>query len=198
MSAQKFQVHDIAGTMQVYVRLSERLGLSDHLLVLNVMLSKIATNLKVYGSCDEVITLTLGLFQVQSPACSRFTNQLFCVVSLRHLSEAVGALQDLAAGYMSGKLLLKLEATAFILQHHTAEHFAFLDDPANSRSRTSFYCTLARLLFMEDTPAKFKSFVAPLQQVPHCTCLTPCHHVTLLSASIDSSRLTHAQYNQGA
>lgn len=51
--------------LQVYVRLSERLGLSDHLMVLNVMLSKIATNLKVYGSCDEVITLTLGLFQVQ-------------------------------------------------------------------------------------------------------------------------------------
>jgi len=52
--------------MQVYVRLSERLGLSDHLLVLNVMLRKIATNMKVYGSCDEVITLTLALFQVTS------------------------------------------------------------------------------------------------------------------------------------
>jgi exportin-7 len=90
----------------------------------------------------------------------------FCEwLSSKCLIEA-NLLQDLAAGYMSGKLLLKLDATAFILQHHTAEHFAFLDDPANSRSRTSFYCTLARLLFMEDTPAKFKSFVAPLQQVP--------------------------------
>lgn len=78
-------------------------------------------------------------------------------------------LQDLAAGYMSGKLLLKLEATAYILQHHTAEHFAFLDDPANSRNRTTFHSTLARLLFMEETAtaAKFKSFVAPLQQVLH-------------------------------
>ncbi len=55
------------GALQVYVRLSERLGLSDHLMVLNVMLSKIATNLKVYGSCDEVITLTLNLFQVGDP-----------------------------------------------------------------------------------------------------------------------------------
>ncbi len=54
--------------VQVYTRLAERLGLSDHLLVLNVMLSKIATNLKVYGSCDEVITLTLNLFQVQHPS----------------------------------------------------------------------------------------------------------------------------------
>ena len=49
---------------QVYTRLSERLGLSDHLLVLNVMLAKIATNLKVYGACDDVITPTLALFQV--------------------------------------------------------------------------------------------------------------------------------------
>ena len=49
---------------QVYTRLNERLGLNDHLLVLNVMLSKIATNLKVYGACDDVITATLALFQV--------------------------------------------------------------------------------------------------------------------------------------
>ncbi len=72
--------------------------------------------------------------------------------------------QDLAAGYTSGKLLLKLDFTSYILQHHTAEHFAFLDDPANSRSRTTFYFTLARLLFVEDTAAKFKAFVAPIQQ----------------------------------
>jgi hypothetical protein len=77
--------------------------------------------------------------------------------------------QDLAAGYMSGKLLLKLDATAFVLQHHTPEHFAFLDEPGNSRARTAFYATLARLLFMEDTPAKFKSFVAPLQQARTAT-----------------------------
>ena len=52
---------------QVYTRLNERLGLNDHLLVLNVMLSKIATNLKVYGACDDVITATLALFQVPCP-----------------------------------------------------------------------------------------------------------------------------------
>ncbi|KAK9818400.1 hypothetical protein WJX72_012091 [[Myrmecia] bisecta] len=120
---------------KVYTRLSERLGLNDHLMVLNVMLGKIATNLKVFGGCEDVIQLTLTLFQ------------------------------DLAAGYMSGKLLLKLDAIAYILLNHTSEHFAFLDDPANTRNRTTFYYTLARLLFMEDTPSKFKSFVAPLQQV---------------------------------
>ncbi len=88
------------------------------------------------------------------------------------------ARQDLAGGYMSGKLLLKLDAVAFILGHHTAEHFAFLADPANSRARTAFYATLARLLFMEDTPLRFKAFVAPLQQArPRALCLVAHYFV---------------------
>mmetsp|Transcript_25560 Transcript_25560/g.71479 ORF Transcript_25560/g.71479 Transcript_25560/m.71479 type:complete len:1067 (+) Transcript_25560:187-3387(+) len=120
---------------KVYTRLNERLGLNDHLMVLNVILGKIATNLRVYGAAEDVIHLTLTLFQ------------------------------DLASGYMSGKLLLKLEATGYVLTHHTREHFAFLDDPSNSRNRTTFYYTLSRLLFMEDTPSKFKAFMDPLNKV---------------------------------
>lgn len=80
------------------------------------------------------------------------------------------AMQDLASGYMSGKLMQKLEAVSFMLNHHTSDHFAFLKE--HTRNRTVFYHTLARLLFMDDTPAKFKQFVAPLQQVsglgPRC------------------------------
>lgn len=72
-------------------------------------------------------------------------------------------MQDLASGYMSGKLLQKLEAVHFMLQHHTSEHFGFLEE--HTHNRTIFYHTLSRLLFMEDTPSNFKSFVAPLQQV---------------------------------
>lgn len=44
-------------------------------------------------------------------------------------------LQDLASGYMSGKLLMKLDSIGFLLAHHTADHFSFLDNPANSRNR---------------------------------------------------------------
>lgn len=65
---------------------------------------------------------------------------------------------------MSGKLMLKLDAISYILTNHTAEYFTFLENPANARARTVFYHTLARLLFMEDSPAKFKAFVAPLHQ----------------------------------
>lgn len=64
---------------------------------------------------------------------------------------------------MSGKLLQKLEAVHFMLQHHTSDDFGFLEEHA--RNRTIFYHTLSKLLFMEDAPSNFKSFVAPLQQV---------------------------------
>ena len=83
-------------------------------------------------------------------------------------------LQDLATGYMSGKLLQKLDMVAYILTHHTSESFAFLDDPANARNRTAFYNILARLLFMDESPSKFKSFVAPLQQVSRRCCWEAC------------------------
>ncbi len=73
--------------------------------------------------------------------------------------------QDLAAGYMSGKSLLKLEAVGYILTNHSPEHFPFLTNPVNSRNRTTFYFTLSKLLFMDDTPQQFKAFVGPLQQV---------------------------------
>lgn len=86
-------------------------------------------------------------------------------VSRRRELKAALPVQELAVGYMSGKLLLKLDAISYILQHHASENFAFLEDPANSRNRSTFYYILARLLFMEDTPSKFKAFVAPLQQV---------------------------------
>ncbi|KFM22754.1 Exportin-7 [Auxenochlorella protothecoides] len=120
---------------KVYVRLGESVGLADHAAVMNVILAKMASNLKVYCGAEEVISATLELFK------------------------------DLASGYMSGKLLIKLEAISYLLTHHTAEYFPFLAGQANLRARTTFYSTLARLLFMDDTPDRFKAFVAPMQQV---------------------------------
>jgi exportin-7 len=73
--------------------------------------------------------------------------------------------QDLASGFMTSKLLLRLDAVSFVLLHHTSEYYSFLELPGNARSRTTFYSTLARLLFLEDTVGRFKAFVMPLQQV---------------------------------
>ena len=90
--------------------------------------------------------------------------------------------QDLASGYMSGKLLQKLESVHFMLANHTSDHFGFLKE--HSRNRTTFHYTLARLLFMEDTTANFKSFVAPLQQVSTAPamCEASCQAVPLITA----------------
>eukprot|EP00204_Picochlorum_oklahomense_P000244 CAMPEP_0118799344 /NCGR_PEP_ID=MMETSP1161-20130426/1583_1 /TAXON_ID=249345 /ORGANISM="Picochlorum oklahomensis, Strain CCMP2329" /LENGTH=1059 /DNA_ID=CAMNT_0006727019 /DNA_START=220 /DNA_END=3399 /DNA_ORIENTATION=- len=125
----------VVHSSKVYTRLREKCGIADHIAVMNALLGKICFNLKVYGSCEEVINATLGLFQ------------------------------DLAAGYMSGKVMLKLDAVSMLLQHHTSEYFPFLSCAPNSKCRTTYYLTLGRLLFMEDTPGAFDAFVQPLGQV---------------------------------
>lgn len=120
---------------KLYARLSELLGLHDHLLLLNVIVGKIATNLKCYAESEEVIDHTLSLFL------------------------------ELASGYMTGKLLMKLDTVKFIIANHTREHFPFLEAKKCSRSRTTFYYTIGWLIFMEDSSVKFKSSMDPLQQV---------------------------------
>ena len=117
---------------KVYVQLSERMGLHDHLMVMDVTVTKITKNLKCFAQCEKVVEASLTL------------------------------LQDLAVGFMSGKLLLRLEAINRTLAQHTPEHFPFLNDYANTRNRTIFYATLGRLLFMEDSAEKFAAFMAPL------------------------------------
>ncbi|XP_038977714.1 exportin-7-like isoform X1 [Phoenix dactylifera] len=125
----------VHSSKQLYSRLSELLGLNDHLVLLNVIVGKIATNLKRYPESEEVIEHTLSLFL------------------------------ELASGYMTGKLLLKLDTVKFIIGHHTRENFPFLEEYRCSRSRTTFYYTLGYLIFMEDSPVKFKSSMEPLLQV---------------------------------
>ncbi|XP_021639387.2 uncharacterized protein LOC110634618 isoform X4 [Hevea brasiliensis] len=125
----------VHSSKQLYARLSELLGLHDHLVLLNVIVGKIATNLKCYTESEEVIDHTLNLFL------------------------------ELASGYMTGKLLLKLDAIKFIVANHTRECFPFLEEYRCSRSRTTFYYTIGWLIFMDDSPVKFKSSMEPLSQV---------------------------------
>ncbi|GAB2238779.1 hypothetical protein Droror1_Dr00024692 [Drosera rotundifolia] len=120
---------------KLYGRLSELLGLQDHLILLNVIVSKIATNLKFYTESEEVIGHTLKLFL------------------------------ELASGYMIGKQLLKLDSVKFLVSNHTREHFPFLEDHRCSRNRTTFYYTLGWLIFVEDSPIKFNSAMEPLAKV---------------------------------
>lgn len=116
---------------KVYTQLNEALGLVDHLAVLNEIVTKVTSNLKIYTDAEDVVEKSLSL------------------------------LQELAGGYMSGKLLLRIDAVGAMLSHHTAENFPFLAHGTSTRSRTTFYFTLGRLLFMDDSQSKFKYFVEP-------------------------------------
>ncbi|GAB4836168.1 hypothetical protein Ancab_001081 [Ancistrocladus abbreviatus] len=120
---------------QLYTRLSELVGIHDHIVLLNVIVGKIATNLKFYTESQEVINHTLNLFL------------------------------ELASGYMAGKLLLKLDMIKFIVSNHTRDHFPFLEERRCSRSRTTFYYTLGWLIFMEESPVKFKSSMEPVSKI---------------------------------
>ncbi|CAL9167346.1 unnamed protein product [Musa hybrid cultivar] len=127
--------HAMHSSKQLYLRLSELLGLHDHLVLLNFIVGKIAMNLKHYPQCEDVIEHTLSLFL------------------------------ELASGYMTGKLLLKLDSIKFIIVNHTKENFRFLEEYRCLHSRTTFYYTLGYLIFMEDSPVKFKASMEPLLQV---------------------------------
>jgi len=63
---------------QVYTRLSERLGVTDHLTVLNIMLQKIVVNLKAFACCEDVISHTLALFQARCASLPRDSKRRMC------------------------------------------------------------------------------------------------------------------------
>jgi len=119
---------------KVYGYLAERLGLGDHLAVLTLLMQKITGHLKFRHECTELTAKTLSLFS------------------------------ELAAGYSSGKLLLKLDIVHTILQAHTSAEFPFLDIPSNGRHRTAFQGMLTRLLFSESEQAsQYVQFMEPVR-----------------------------------
>ena len=120
---------------KVYAKLQERLSLPDHLAVLGVLVNKIVANLQLRATCTKIIERSLSLFA------------------------------DLAGGYCSGKLLLKLDAVHYMLRHHSADEFPFLHQHANVRLRTVFYGTLCKLLFLDDANLKFKVFMEPFTRL---------------------------------
>ncbi|XP_064599682.1 exportin-7-like [Liolophura sinensis] len=127
-------------TSKVYRRLSEVLGLCDESMVLSVFIGKIITNLKYWGTSEQIISKTLQL------------------------------LSDLSLGYSTVRKLVKLEAVQFMLNNHTSDHFPFLGINANNtpvgdmRCRTTFYTALGRLLMVDlgEDEEKFELFMMPL------------------------------------
>ncbi|TRY77108.1 hypothetical protein TCAL_08008 [Tigriopus californicus] len=126
-------------TSKVYRRLSDVLGLNDESMVLSVIIRKIITNLKYWGSSEQIVSKTLQL------------------------------LSDLSVGYGTVRKLVKLEEVGFLLSHHTAEHYPFLGvnvSVTEMRCRSMFYTSLGRLLMVDlgEDEEKFDQFMMPLTQ----------------------------------
>lgn len=122
---------------KAYQTMYEHMGMGDHVAVTNIIVTKIGNNLKYWGNNEEVINRTLQLFL------------------------------EMTMGSGSAKVLMSLDTVSYLLQHHTADHFPFLNIPANSRHRTSFHATLARLILsvMDEMSTSFDAFMEPILQV---------------------------------
>mmetsp|Transcript_32988 Transcript_32988/g.77770 ORF Transcript_32988/g.77770 Transcript_32988/m.77770 type:complete len:1072 (+) Transcript_32988:97-3312(+) len=120
----------------LYQRLQERVGLSDNVTVMNVIVNKTISNLKVWCRHEEIVDKSLLLFH------------------------------ELASGYSSSKTLSKLEVVTFALGHHGPAQLPFLTQSGNPRHRTTFYTTLTRILLMDDNGLmEFDNFMAPFVPV---------------------------------
>jgi exportin-7 len=122
--------------------MAERLGMSDHMIVLDVVASKIAYNLRNYGVVDGE----------------------------RIINKSLTLLCDLASGYSSSRLLCKLATVREMIANHDEEHFPFMKGPDSKmgRNRTTFYSTLLRVLFASggaefDSEVEFARFMEPLR-----------------------------------
>eukprot|EP01135_Chromosphaera_perkinsii_P004888 Nk52_evm8s303 gene=Nk52_evmTU8s303 len=122
---------------RVYTRLAEVLGMHDQVMLLNVFIRKIVSNLKRWYTSDNVVTRCLQI------------------------------VSDLTLGYSSVRMLAKLDTMNYIMGNHSGQEFPFLDVPSNSRHRTTFYKSLGRLLFIDSSEeeGKFEAFMRPFTNV---------------------------------
>ncbi len=124
---------------KVYRRMSEVLGIQDETMWLDVVTTKIITNLKFWTRSERIINKTLSL------------------------------LNELSVGYSSVRKLMKLDSIHFILANHNSKHFPFLGYGSQQvfkemKCRTTFYMALGRLLNLDfsDDDDTFDKFIRPL------------------------------------
>lgn len=122
-------------TSKVYNRLAEVLETNDQMGVLNLIVHKIASNLRVWSDDEIVIQKTLEEFQA------------------------------LTSGYSVVRLLSKLDTIQFLLRNFASDQFPFLENQKNLSQRSSFSSSLTKLLFSyeENLDESFEQFVKPLE-----------------------------------
>ncbi|KAL9190238.1 hypothetical protein ACHAXT_007449 [Thalassiosira profunda] len=131
------KLESVPSTKQkIYQSMFEHMGLGDHTVVANLIVTKIGKNLKFWPDEHDIVAKTLNL------------------------------LTDMAGGYSSSKLLLTLDTVKYLASHHTHEEFPFLNVPSNARHRTTFHAILVRLLLSPGGTDKlglsFDQFMEPI------------------------------------
>eukprot|EP00569_Conticribra_weissflogii_P005356 CAMPEP_0171334280 /NCGR_PEP_ID=MMETSP0878-20121228/4563_1 /TAXON_ID=67004 /ORGANISM="Thalassiosira weissflogii, Strain CCMP1336" /LENGTH=1107 /DNA_ID=CAMNT_0011835351 /DNA_START=409 /DNA_END=3732 /DNA_ORIENTATION=+ len=91
---------------KVYQSMFEHMGLGDHTVVANLIVTKIGKNLKFWPDEEDIVAKTLEL------------------------------LTDMAGGYSSSKLLLTLDTVKYLARHHTEDEFPFLTVSSNRHRTT--------------------------------------------------------------
>ncbi|KAI7855239.1 armadillo-type protein [Circinella umbellata] len=118
----------------VYTKLAELFGISDQILMIDVIMRKIVNNLQCWGHNEVVIRRTLELFN------------------------------ELATGYSAVKNLRKIETTRLVLQNHMSPEFAFFESSKHQQNRMLYYQVLCKVLFSEDNNEReFHAFMKPFE-----------------------------------
>lgn len=119
---------------RVFETVFESMQMGSHSEVVELLVRKLAGNLKYWGSENDIIQRSLSL------------------------------LSDMASGYSSSKLLISLDIVQYIITNHGSDAFPFLAHPTNLRHRTTFHFALSRLFLgtQEDPRPTFERFMEPL------------------------------------
>ncbi|EPR58512.1 importin-beta N-terminal domain-containing protein, partial [Toxoplasma gondii TgCatPRC2] len=143
--------------MQSPDRFAAVLGASNDDEVLGLLVTKIGFNLQQRADMEDVIKRTLSLFHELASGM----NIVHCTDRSPHL-------------IISGRLLLNNSTANYLLQHHRNEEFKFLHVRGYGKYRTTYYFTLAKLLFLRigssgqgrgTASEQFETFMTPLSAV---------------------------------
>ncbi|KAI9353121.1 armadillo-type protein [Pilaira anomala] len=117
----------------IYTKLSKVFGISDQVMMLDVIMRKIVSNLQYWANNEQLIRRTLELFN------------------------------ELATGYGASKNLRKIDTTRLILQNHMASQIAFCQNEKQSDNRILYFQVLCKLLFADDNVDErtFYEFIKP-------------------------------------
>ncbi|PFH35350.1 importin-beta N-terminal domain-containing protein [Besnoitia besnoiti] len=137
-------------------RFAAVLGAANDDEVLGLLVTKIGFNLQQRADMEDVIKRTLALFHELASGM----NIVHCTDRSPHL-------------IISGRLLLSNPTANYLLQHHRNEEFKFLHVRGYGKYRTTYYFTLAKLLFLRigssgsrgTAAEQFEAFMAPMSTV---------------------------------